>query len=458
MITNPVYPSDRVKDGRKALLQSSVFAQQYQRLLAITLAGLKASLHRHMPTGDYRDFYLWAISAENPHQDVYLQAVGITQLVKLTVTLLEGLADEDEWHCLLNHTVPMNVYQIYEIVSDNLAIGLAAPSNGNAVHRLRRDLLCKFNNAMVERLNGAPRPAEQLLGPLQPAARHISLFEQSLTWRKHRVFAEAYLSHGNGSSLNDLDYALWPLLVANVEACADLAQSVNTCQLGHLLRAGLTSRYQAVNRLLRGESLTLPQLAKVGTHAILVIPTLAYYVAVLAEIIQPMNYFPRIVADGMLADALYDAALVVRLLNDLGTELLTQVAGERAALLERLEMRYYACPAAAQTVTSLLVGAAPEFGLLTRVHKDILFGEFNVVLHNLANSQTVPEALSIFGHSLDYFSQLYANRYTRLVETLALISERLGDERVSQLVFRFVRFHQELYGNVYSTSVGEYAI
>jgi hypothetical protein len=77
-----------------------------------------------MPSSAYRDFYLWALSSENPHRQTFLEVNGITQLVKLTITLLDGLVDSQDWPQLAEASILMSTYQIYEIVSDNLAIGL----------------------------------------------------------------------------------------------------------------------------------------------------------------------------------------------------------------------------------------------------------------------------------------------------------------------------------------------
>ena len=432
-------------------------AERFQLMLAMTLASFEGSLRRHMPASAYRDFHLWAISAENPRQDVFLQAMGITQLTKLTVTLLDGLVDDRAWRQLAKYSATISSYLTYEVVSDNLAIGLASPRTDDMTSVLRRILLRAFNRAMIARLNGDPRPAAQLLAPLQSAARRISGFDQSLNRDRQRVCSEAYLILRGDLELADLEYAVWPALVANVESCLDLAESLCSRHAAGLLREGLVRRYQAVNHLLEARDTPLPQLVTVGADAILVAPTLAYYVAVLAEIIQPLECFSHVIADGTLASALYDAALLVRLLNDLGTGLMTLAARERGALLDMMMAHYREC-STARTMADLLLNMSDDMDLFTRLRKDILFGEFNVGLNGLAHIRLTPDTLLAFGRNLSYFSQLYAQHRTTLQETLAAISERLGDERVSALIFRFVQFHEQLYSNSFHTPAGEYAI
>ncbi|HET7087491.1 MAG TPA: hypothetical protein VFL17_02460 [Anaerolineae bacterium] len=426
-------------------------------MLAMTLAGFEGSLRRHMPASAYRDFYLWAISAENPRQDAFLQAMGIPLLTKLTVTLLDNLVDDRAWRQLAECSAPISSYLTYEVVSDNLAIGLASPRPDDMTGVLRRFLVRAFNHAMIARLSGDPRPAAQLLAPLQSTARRISGFDQSLNRDKQRACSEAYLILRSDLELADLEYAVWPALVANVEACLDLAESLRARHAAGLLREGLVRRYQAVNHLLEARNTPLPQLVAVGADAILVAPTLAYYVAVLAEIIQPLERFSHVIADGTLASALYDAALLVRLLNDLGTGLVTLAARERSALLDMMMTQYREC-STARTTADLLLNMSDDMDLFTRLRKDILFGEFNVALDGLAHIRLTPDTLLAFGRNLSYLSQLYAQRRTTLQETLAAIGERLGDERVSALISRFVQFHEQLYSNSFHTPAGEYAI
>ncbi|HLF28767.1 MAG TPA: hypothetical protein VJG32_20765 [Anaerolineae bacterium] len=433
-------------------------AKQFGQMLVVTQAGFEVSLQRHVPPSLYRDFHLWALSSESPCREHYLQAMGITQLVKLTVALLGDLVEDADWPLLISYSVPLNVYLTYEAISDNVAIGLALRGASDTTYELRRDLLLAFNRAMITRLTDDAQPATQLLESLQPAARSISSFQYSLNRSQWRSYAEAYLNQRTDVTLAELEYDMWPALVANIEACAAAVQSMAGRQLGVLLRHGLIDRYGPVNRLLRAEEMTPLQLAEVGTDAILVVPTLIYYIAVLAEIIRPLDRLARALAHGLLAQALRDAALLVRLLNDLGTSLLECTAEERDALLAALATHCQAHPSA-QTLGEVFAGVQGyASGLFTRLQKDIAFGEFNVGLYGLANLPSMPEVLSTFGRNLSYFSQLYAQRRAALEQTLAVISERLSDERVSLLISRFVWFHEQLYRNPYYTSAGEYAI
>jgi hypothetical protein len=121
-------------------------------------------------------------------------------------------------------------------------------------------------------------------------------------------------------------------------------------------------------------------------------------------------------------------------------------------------MAYYkAAPRRSPTLTDLLLNAARENKLFPRLYKDIEHGEFNMSLYGVTAIESVPSALLAFGGNLAYLSQVYARRYTHLVEILELISSRLGDNRVSTLLLRFVRFHEVLYSNAHTSLAGEFA-
>jgi hypothetical protein len=193
----------------------------------------------------------------------------------------------------------------------------------------------------------------------------------------------------------------------------------------------------------------------VSAGTIMVIPTLAYYIGVLGEIVRPIEGIDAIVDSGLLFDALYDAALLVRLLNDMGTRLLIQTHDERTALFDKLKAK--AAKSNARTLDVLLMESLDQFAaLFTRIRKDVLHREFNLCLHDYASP--VMDALTLFEQEVGHVSQKYAEAQTRLKRNLHVISEVLNDHAVSELIGRFVKFHEVLYLHAYDEPLGEYAV
>ena len=431
-----------------------------QYVFELTSQGFEASVRDYLPDCTYRDYSLWALSTKNPHQKDYLQVLGLKQFARLTLTLFDGIVEDSNQEQLAKFSVPMNVYLTYENISDNLAIGLASQAADDTTYPVRRDVLLAFNEATCKRLLGQSNSAEQLLAPLQSTLQHISGFWQSHNPDKHKVIAKAYLNQHPHISPKDLEYAVWPSLVANIETCAAVAESVANYRVGPLVSQGLANRYRAVSGLIEEPMMTLSRRVEMGIDSILVVPTLAYYIGMLVEIIQPVENFLSVVEKGSLVEALNKAALLVRLVNDLGM-LVTQTKDERAALIDKLQVMYHKGGHSITTISELLLKAVEEVGpVLARIHKDTLLREFNLCLGDveLVNALSVDEALIVFEQRLDYFSQLYTESRAHMMTLLDAMSDVLDNNGPSSLISRFVIFHEKLYAYPYNQPAGEYCI
>jgi hypothetical protein len=409
-----------------------------------------------MPPCSYKEFCEWALSTPRVKFE-WLQVVGILGLIRLTESLLAPLLTLEELEQILPYSVPMNISQMYEVISDNLAIGLGARSAYDLTFDKRMRLLQLFNNTAVQCLKGTSvSPAEVLYRAL-PLMQDISLFEQSLSADKHYAIASAYLDEHPTVDPAGIEYALYPALIANIETTLSLAETIQGYQSESLVREGLIRRYQGVNRLLEGSSLSPKDLIQVGIDTIMVVPTLAYYAAVIAERIHPLPGYQTALRSGTLLSALQDAALLVRLLNDVGTCLLEQSDDDHDMLKHFLWTEQNKAQFA--TFEDLLIEAThgqPE--IFGRLRKDTLFHEFNLCLYEVRKAETVEGAIDTLHHQLVYLSSLYREGQKRLQQTLATLEQQMGSPVISQLIARFVQFHQMLYSQPFSNSAGEYAV
>lgn len=418
---------------------------------------LTDAVARHMPSGPYRDFLSWALSARNPRQQEFLRTIGVTQLINMNMTLLAGLVEESRWPVMLRYAGIMNAYQVLEVISDNLAIGLGKP-HLDETDLERRALVSSINRAMIETLTpGRHTPAVLLLsGHARQAARHASSFEQSLAAQAHADLVDEYVRFHAGRGepeavREELEYGLWPALVANVETCRELVAAMEGSATAGLLRQGLMDRYRAVDRTLFAEHLSRLELACTGAHTILVAPTLAFIVGALVEQVHEVDRYPRMVFNGVISDVLADAALLVRLQNDIGTRLLRMTPAQQAAQVHRVRHE----DAGAGVELLLGHGDDPTFA---RLHKDLEVGESNVALWHARRADSATAAWLALGESLAYYAQLYAQHSARLASGLAELDDRLEDRRASTVIERFVRFHERMYAHQHTELVGEYAI
>jgi len=420
-----------------------------------TLKALTEVATRHIPAGPYRDFTIWACSPKNPRQREFLQAAGILQLINMGNTLLLGHVDDDRWPAMLRYASLMNAYQILEVISDDLAIGL-----GNATlderGRMRRGLVSAVNRAMIETLTpGRRQPAVLLLaGPARAAAKQASGFEHSSN-RGIRGFAAEYALSlaAQGKTvppLEEIEFGLWPVLVASVEMCRELADEMEGTATASLLREGLVDRYRAVDRTLFAQHLSRLELASLGAQTILIAPTLAFLLGALMEKVHQVGGYAEVIADGWINDVLADAALMIRLLNDVGTRLLRLPPVQQAAALHAITGRD------GDSGLELLKGHGHD-PVFTRLHKDLINGESNVALWHARRANGPKEIWLALAESLAYFANLYGQHSARLAAGLTALDDRLGDRRASSVIERLVRFHEHMYSHPHTEPAGEFA-
>jgi hypothetical protein len=266
------------------------------------------------------------------------------------------------------------------------------------------------------------------------------MFSQSLTGTKHAEIAEDYARQLNergqaAPNPGELELGIWPSLVAGVEVCRELAAAMEGTATHGLLRQAITDRYRSVERTLFAEHLSRLELATLGAQTILAGPTLAYFLGVLMEKVYPCKAYPSAVSDGTVCETLTDAALLVRLLNDIGARLLRLAPVQQAVQLRRLDD-------SGDLFRALGANGEPIF---TRLQKDVRNVESNVALWHARRAVSTPEAWTALAESLTYYAAMYSHHSARLARGLAELDDRLGDRRASAAIERLVRFHENMF-------------
>jgi hypothetical protein len=428
----------------------------HDEITKATIENVRSSLMRHMPASPQKDYYLWGISTNNPYREDFLQMIGVRQLINLSSQMIGELIEPEDRQTVAQYCGRINAYFLYEIVSDNLANGLSSLSVSDQNATIRRNILQTFDSVMITRLKHEHNASVERLKPIERLTQTISCFAQSMTPRKHQACVNAYLALHPDVTQEEIEYGIWPFLVANIEACYELSEYMSHFQIGDLLRQGFIDRYQGVNLTLQVErGLPLNELVRMGMHTASVVPVLAYFAGVLAEIIRAEPMLRSVVQDGTLADALMTSAVIVRLVNDVGM-LLTLSQNERKNVMSSLWEHYQHNATDIDAIDYVLMSAPDEYAMLTRLQKDVMQGEFNIGLHNLAYSNTVDEALTLLDNNLANLSELYYSELTHLHDLLASIDRRITNRALSNLIAGFVRFHEMIYAEPYNSTVGEY--
>ncbi|HUN07643.1 MAG TPA: hypothetical protein PLQ56_13630 [Aggregatilineales bacterium] len=421
-----------------------------------TIENVRSSLVRHMPLSPQRNYYLWGISNANPYREDFIQMIGVNQLINLSTQMIGDIIEPADQATIAQYCGRINAYFMYEIISDNLANGLSALCVFDDNASMRRDVLHAFNHVMVTRLKGEHNDTASLLQPVENLTKNISCFAQSITPRKHQACINAYLSQRPDVTQQEIEYGVWPFLVANIEACHELTEYMSHFQVGPLLSQGGIDRYQGVTRTIQlDHGLPLNELVRMGTHTVSVVPVLAYFAGVLSEIIRVEPRLHSVINDGTLADALNTAAVIVRLVNDVGM-LLTLSQQERKTVFTGIQQHFQTHSGDIDAFDHLLMSVPDEYTMLTRLQKDLLHGEFNICLHNLAYTNSVGEALTLLENNVANLSEQYYRSQTHLHDLLASIDRRMTSRTLSNLIAGFVRFHEMIYAEPYNSSIGEY--
>ncbi|WP_344306222.1 hypothetical protein [Fodinicola feengrottensis] len=415
---------------------------------------MAANLDRYLPDTTHRDYFRWALSDQNPDQALFCRIIALDQLAHLTTAVLSDIGGNDDWPTLVNQALPVNLYQVFEVVSDNLSLGLADVRADDDSEL--RDLVVAFDTVAADDLcHPTSRPATELLAHLKAPTHQVSSFAQSLAERFHSTIAQKYAASVGNLDLDVLEHTVWSGLVANIESGRDVLAALAGTHAEPAMRARTIERYEAVDRTLTTLRLSRDDLVLTSTQTILVTPTLGYFGTVFGEILGDDPGYHAALDDGSLLAAFDTGSLLVRLQNDIGTPLLLMPRTERTAFLQHLRDR--AEPL--DTAISLLTKAVNE-PVLNRFRKDLLNGEFNICLYEVYRSDSLRTGMDAFANGLDFFADLYARNKVAFGEQLTDLDGRLHDHRTTVMARRFVDFHEKMYTQAYDDydMAGDYAV
>lgn len=417
----------------------------------IFISELSKSFERHMPTSLYQMFQRWAISPENPFKEEWLKTLGIPQFSRLTIYMVDLLVSSSQWKELLLSTGYMNTYLLYETISDNLALGCVNwLEKVDPITITKRKALINFNNAMITKLATNNQHGSDLLYSYRELITQFSLVDHSLSGIKQRKFIDAFMKIDSNHQFAyaDIEYGGWVALVANIEACADILEIMYDSPIYSLLKTTLIQRYTYTNELLDEQIHSLNDMLEAGASTILVQAVLTYYYGVISNIKGFNLKLEKALSMGLPQKLMYDAAILIRLLNDIGPDLL-----QNKEFVEKVVSQLDSNTAQSGSIYYQITQIS-ESGL-TRLKKDIEYGEFNICLSYLSKSSNQVEDFRVL---ILHLANLYKRHYRNMIEVGSQLDQHFNDNTFSILAIRFVKFHEEIYRHPYHTNSGEYAV
>lgn len=404
------------------------------------------------------DFMLWLLKDNNQHQENYLRMLGVAGSIELELKLLQPVIPDLDFINLTDHISLLNAYFAYETISDNLAVGMA---NGrreqNNNYNLQRDVILNFNRAMIKKINGAMENGKELLNPIAEKLTHISVNDQTLSPLQMDKFIDSYAHHIQCNK-EKLDKSFMAILILNIVTCQELLSDLHESPIYPILQKSLLNRYCSVSQIIcHADSASRVSLCKWGKDSMLVIPTYAFCIGAL-ETLLPSKNFKLVIKNGLLYSTMVDGSLLTRLLNDIGTRLLTLSEAKKNLLFKELVL---AAANKKNTIFECLLNLSKqqEFYLpLTRIRKDIENGEFNLCLDNLNHEGDIKRAMKKFCENIDYYRLLYHKTYANMLKKYQKLNHTLQNDHASKIIHNFVLFHEYKYSFDYNSMMGDYAV
>jgi hypothetical protein len=338
------------------------------------------------------------------------------------------MADKEQVEQMMLHALPMAAYQVFEELSDEL------------VGSVTGSLVAMSNRVTVQCLAGEKYRAAELLKDVESLASSTSLFGASRDAGRFRTVAEQYVRETGRGSEEAIDGDLWSLLVVKAESCRAAALSVGDRWLGPMVIQGLMDRFRRRGTSTADGSVPVSRRLMAGSGSSRSLPVLAFYIAVLEPALgfETLNVLQ---ADATLVEALSVAAMLVRLLKDVGAPLLTSdwVRTQFARLLDQKTVARNG-----KDLASILREEAGEFGdWPARISPDVMRRENNVCLSGLLNLS--PDvAIPRLCDRMDYLAGMFSNGRKYLDRLAQDITVQVWCDCPSKLLRRFVEFYERL--------------
>ena len=410
-------------------------------------------IQQQLPPSNYKEFSRWGIDEQNIYRSEYLQMSSLTQMCTMFTYLYHSaIADRQKWNILCESFGTMLIYQIYEVISDNISMGLGLAINPD--YQQKNQLIRYFNTAMVESLdNGIIMLDHQRIKAL---SKNISLIEQHISLPRNQDLFDKYCAHKNIRLDTIEEPEIWVALYANIASCLDFINQIKQPSARTLIKNSVISRYTAINRLNNAEYTSINQLIQLQIDTMLVIPTLEYCINLWSEVyLDDQALRDDIAENPYLRQYITTATLLVRLLNDVGSILLQLSHQQIAQYFSQLLLESPPLKHEAWYDWFNRVASHPMF---FRLHKDVVFNEVNILLYAIEPTMDPSTVIDQMIHNTQHAAQLYQATMALFEQQFGLLSQTSHYRIPLDIASRIVTFHQALYANDYTQPEGEYAV
>ena len=197
----------------------------------------------------------------------------------------------------------------------------------------------------------------------------------------------------------------------------------------------------------------IKEIKKLQSETILVNQTIQYCIYIYTELYIGKGVAHKIFNDSYILSIIYDAAIIIRLLNDLGLYFLEYSIEEIEMCFNNL-LNYEIADNEKWSQWFLRVAIDLPF---TRLYKDVLFNEYNTALFNVDIDMDKFYAVDEILNNTKYLSLIYKKCMKNIEDKkLYLLDNNYG--YIFDIIINMVIFHQDVYSKAYTSTEGEFAI
>lgn len=401
----------------------------------------------------YRNFGCWALRSQIKHKEAFLTVLGHHQIVKMTYTvILPALTRETVFEDIAHVMVASCTWLTHEFLSDSFAAGLSLPSELDCPSQLlRRNMLLNFNEQTKLALLRGTADRDSLFKHFKHNNQMHSLFPEMLKSAPLEPLIREFAS--SVWSNTDKGVCIAAALSANTVSAVRACGSVCSAPLRAMVIHFATQRYTSSSEFLTSDSFFLQSAVNHAAMTSMVAPLLGIYCSAVAEARGEENKLAATNLLPVLKQSLTDAAILVRLLNDLGPYLMTGSVEYRSQLLADLEAHIRGSVGA--TINESVAQITDR--AFTRIKKDALLKETNVSLHGIAHLPSNDDVRDEVVHRIKMCAKMYEDGKTRLEKSLRHITTCMKHGSYQKLIASFVHYHEIMYGQYFDSEEGDYA-
>ncbi len=416
------------------------------------------------PPGPSHDYFMWGLNPENEYHKLFLEVSSMYNSAVLFSYIAESVIDNEFWPAYTHGISYWAGNGTIEPYTDNMAFHYLTNEQTNpSLYKKQVTIMSQFYETTIAKIDGNETASSELLASIRDDFVDFPFYQLHVNpTRSTRLLNEFIAMSGTEQSIDKLNEDGWAVCVANIDLVNRALALLDDHFLLPYLRERYRLRYEGQKILLQGTATTQEALLKARAPEIMVSYTLGYIFAATAVSYNLNTQLKDAHQSGLLHAILEATDILIRIMNDLGP-LASASAKTTEAIFDSLST--YQQQNKMTTLAALFENWSEDTEILPfftiRLKKDLTMGEDNIARDyrkNKLDNCCTQQQLTFMQNSIVYYAKVYQEVKRQFEVDLATLTTTLGSPIYAQLAYRFVNFHEQIYGNNYQGLDGEYAV